>query len=73
VNHGGLVSYGADYRAQGIQAARLVGKILRGAPPRNLPVEGADRVILAVNLKTVAAFGLTAPRQILFRADVIRR
>ena len=73
VSHGGLVSYGADYRAQGVQAARLVGKILRGAHPRNLPVEGADRVILAVNLKTVAAFGLTAPRQILFRADVIRR
>ena len=73
VNHGGLVSYGADYRAQGAQAARLVQKILRGARPRDLPVEGADRVILAVNLKTVAAFGLTAPRQILFRADVIRR
>jgi len=73
VNHGGLVSYGADYRAQGLQAARLVQKILRGAHPRDLPVEGAERVILAVNLKTVAAFGLTAPRQILFRADVIRR
>ena len=73
VNHGGLVSYGADYRAQGVQAARLVWKILRGAHPRDLPVEGADRVILAVNLKTVAAFGLTAPRQILFRADIIRR
>src|SRR5215475_4982115 len=73
VNHGGLVSYGADYRAQGLQAARLVQKILRGAHPRDLPVEGAERIILAVNLKTVAAFGLTAPRQILFRADVIRR
>lgn len=73
VNHGGLVSYGADYRAQGVQAARLVRKLLRGARPRDLPVEGAERVILAVNLKTVAAFGLTAPRQILFRADVIRR
>jgi putative ABC transport system substrate-binding protein len=73
VSHGGLVSYGADYRAQGVQAARLVGQILRGARPRDLPVEGADRVLLAVNLKTAAAFGLTAPRQILFRADVIRR
>ena len=73
VNHGGLVSYGADYRAQGLQASRLVQKILRGAHPRDLPVEGAERIILAVNLKTVAAFGLTAPRQILFRADVIRR
>ncbi len=73
VSHGGLVSYGADYRAQGVQAARLVGKILRGARPRDLPVEGADRIVLAVNLKTAESFGLTAPRQILFRADIIRR
>jgi putative ABC transport system substrate-binding protein len=50
-----------------------VWKILRGARPGDLPVEGADRVILAVNLKTVESFGLVAPRQILFRADVIRR
>jgi len=73
VSHGGLVSYGADYRAQGVQAARLVGKIFHGARPRDLPVEGADRVVLAVNLKTAASFGLTPPRTLLFRADVIRR
>lgn len=73
VRHGGLVSYGADYRAQGVQAARLVGKILRGARPRDLPVEGADRILLAINLKTATSLGLTAPRQMLFRADVIRR
>jgi putative ABC transport system substrate-binding protein len=73
VNHGGLVSYGADYHAQGVQAARLVAKILRGAHPRDLPVEGADRIVLAVNLKTAAVFGLTAPHQLLFRADIIHR
>jgi putative ABC transport system substrate-binding protein len=73
VNHGGLVSYGADYRAQGAQAARLVAKILRGASPRDVPVEGADRILLALNLKTAASFGLTPPRQLLFQADVIRR
>jgi putative ABC transport system substrate-binding protein len=73
VSHGGLVSYGADYRAQGVQAARLVGKILHGARPRDLPVEGADRPVLAVNLRTAAAFGLAVPRQILFLADTIRR
>ena len=73
VNHGGLVAYGADYRAQGVQAARLVAKILRGAQPRDLPVEGAERIVLALNLKTAAAFGLTAPRQLLFQADVIHR
>ena len=73
VSYGGLVSYGADYRAQGLQAARLVGKILHGARPRELPVEGADRIVLAVNLKTAVSFGLSAPRTVLFRADIIRR
>ena len=73
LSHGGLVSYGADYRAQGVQAARLVGQILRGTRPADLPVEGADRVLLAVNLKTAAAFGLSVPRQVLFRADTLQR
>ena len=36
VSHGGLVSYGADYRAQGVQAARLVGKILHGTRVRKI-------------------------------------
>lgn len=73
VSHGGLVSYGADYFSQGAQAARLVAKILRGARPQDVPVEGANPITFAVNLKTAAAFGLTAPRTVLFRADVIRR
>jgi putative ABC transport system substrate-binding protein len=73
VSHGGLVSYGADYRSQGAQAARLVAKILRGAHPADLPVESADPIVFAVNLKTAAALGLAVPRQVLFRADVIRR
>ena len=73
VSHGGLVSYGADYRAQGVQAAGLVAKILRGARPGDLPVEGAERIVFAVNLKTATSFGLTPPRTVLFRADIIRR
>ena len=73
VSHGGLIAYGADYRAQGVQAARLVAKILRGAQPSDLPVEGADHVLLAVNLKTAAAFGLVAPPTLLYRANILRR
>ena len=34
---------------KGLQAARLVAKILRGTRPADLPVEGADRVYLTVN------------------------
>ena len=73
VGHGGLVSYGSDYHAQGVQAARLVAKLLRGARPQDLPVEGADKIDLAVNLKTASVLGLPVPRKILLRADTIRR
>ena len=73
VNHGGLVSYGADYRAQGVQAARLVAKLLRGTRPQDLPVEGADKIDLAVNLKTARLLGVTVPRKVLLRADLLRR
>lgn len=73
VGHGGLVSYGSDYHAQGVQAARLVAKILRGARPQDLPVEGADKIDLAVNVKTAGLLGVTVPRKVLLRADMIRR
>ena len=73
VGYGGLVSYGPDYYAQGIQAASLVAKILRGARPSDVPVEGAEKIDLAVNLKTAELLGLTVPRKILLRADAFRR
>jgi putative ABC transport system substrate-binding protein len=73
VGYGGLISYGPDYYAQGVQAAGLVAKILGGARPRDLPVEGAEKIDLAVNLKTAEHLGLTVPRKILLRADAFRR
>jgi len=73
VGHGGLVSYGPDYYAQGVQAAGLVAKILRGARPSDVPVEGADRIELAVNLKTADLLGVTVPRKVMLRAETFRR
>lgn len=73
VGHGGLISYGPDYYAQGVQAAGLAVRILRGAAPQDLPVVGAEKIDLAVNLKTAELLGLTVPRKILLRADAFRR
>lgn len=73
IEHGGLASYGPDYYAQGVQAARLVAKILRGAKPAELPVESADRIYLTLNLKTAARLALPLPRKTLLRADSIRQ
>jgi putative ABC transport system substrate-binding protein len=68
---GGLVSYGADFEAEGFQAARLVAKILRGAKPQDLPVEGATRIQFAINLNTAKAFRIAVPREVLTRADEV--
>jgi putative ABC transport system substrate-binding protein len=73
VGHGGLASYGPDYYAQGVQAARLVAKLVHGARPQELPVEGADKIDLVVNLKTAGQLGLKVPRKVLLRADRIVR
>lgn len=71
VGFGALASYGSDYYAEGFQAARLVAKILRGARPQDLPVEGANKIELVINLKTAKRLGLTIPREILLRADQV--
>src|SRR5262249_41715010 len=39
VEHGGLVSYGANVYEVGRQAARLADKIIKGARPADIPVE----------------------------------
>lgn len=71
IGYGALASYGSDFYAEGVQAARLVAKILQGAQPQDLPVEGVDRIQLVINLKTAKAFGLTIPQPMLIRADKV--
>jgi len=68
---GALAAYGADYESEAIQAARLVAKVLHGAMPRDLPVEGVTQVRLVINLRTAKAFRLTIPPSVLGRADEI--
>ena len=73
VAYGGLVAYGPDLYAQGVQASGIVARILQGTRPQDLPIESADDIALAINLETARLFTLDVPRKILFRADVIQR
>lgn len=68
---GGLVGYGPDYFITGTQSAVLADKILKGQRPTDLPIEAPQKFILAVNLDTARAIGLTLPRTLLEKADLI--
>jgi len=68
---GGLMAYVPDYRYLWRRAGSLVGRILKGIRPGDLPIEQADRFRLVINLKTAKALGVTIPRTLLLRADQV--
>ena len=67
--NGCLMAYGPGYRNEGIDGARYVDKILKGAKAAELPVQQPMKFELLVNLKTAKRIGVTIPQSVLFRAD----
>jgi putative tryptophan/tyrosine transport system substrate-binding protein len=71
VSAGGMVSYGPSVS----EALRLVGvyagKILRGAPPAELPVEQQNKMDLVINLRATKPLQVSVPIPVLGRADEV--
>ena len=68
VEAGGLMSYGQDAADDSSNAANFVDRILKGAHPRDLPVEQPTNPKLVINRKTAAALGLKLSQELLLRA-----
>lgn len=67
--HGGLLSYGANFSEAYRSAAGLVVKVLNGADPGQLPMEQSTIIEMVLNLNTARALKLVIPEAIRLRAD----
>lgn len=71
VRAGGLLSYGPSLVDIQRRAAWFVDRILKGTPPGELPIELPARHVLALNIATARALGLTIPQSMRLRADEV--
>ena len=66
-----MLAYGTNLIDLYVQAGALVGKVLDGARPEDVPIERPSRFQLVVNLKTAKALNLEVPATLLARADEV--
>ena len=57
-----MASYSVSRQEIGRLSAKYVQRILTGVKPKELPVEGVDKISLIINLKTAKDIGLTVPQ-----------
>ena len=65
------MSYAPDHVAICRRTAVYVDKILKGAKPSELPVEGPTKFEFLLNLKTARTLGIDVPPTMVGRADEV--
>ncbi len=69
VERGAVAAYAFDYYDHGFQAGQMAVKVLQGTPIKDIPVEYAQDLKLALNEMAAEAMGVTIPEDLLSKAD----
>jgi putative ABC transport system substrate-binding protein len=65
----GLMSYGPDIRSFFTKAVEYADRIIKGADPKEVPVEQPTTFEFVINLRTAQALGVAIPERVLLMAD----
>ena len=68
---GGLISYGPDPHDSYRQTGSLVGRILKGEKPADLPVMRPSKFELVINMETAKALGIEVPNSMQLLANEV--
>ena len=68
---GGLMAYGPNLLDIYRQAGVMLGKVLHGAKPSELPIERPSKYEFVLNVRTAEALGLAVNTSVLLRADEV--
>jgi len=68
---GGLIGYSVNGREMYRRVSYFVDKILRGASPKNLPMELPSKFDVVINMRTAKAFAIKIPNSIIVQATKV--
>ena len=68
---GGLMAYAVNYSVLMKRTASIVDMVLHGSKPADIPIEQANRFVLAINRRAGNAIGVIFPPAVALRAEII--